>query len=210
MYQFGGGGENEANTPSLVAAVLPASSSARDTKLFSGGLRERGLQELENLDTEWGMNILASADSTSISFFSGRGWSASSCSLAESRSVRASTTGPKKVLRRLARLRLETLARTLLAMMLVYEVREGRGVKKSKRGGVKSNRRFQGPQWFFLSQFFFYRDRPIFSHPTSSLALLLAPSQCASLGTKQGLGDEKIEMYMRRLYIPDPVALHSA
>jgi hypothetical protein len=68
----------------------------------------------------------------------------------------------------------------------------------------------------FFYRNFFYRD----SHFAPSLViqphLLLAsrplPRSCAqcSLGAKQDLGDEKIEMYLRRFYIADPVALHSA
>jgi hypothetical protein len=47
------------------------------------------------------------------------GWEASSFNFADSLSVRASAAGPKTVARSLALLRLETLARTLFAMLIV-------------------------------------------------------------------------------------------
>ena len=55
------------------------------------------------------------------------GWEASSCNLADNLSVRASTTGPKTVARSFALLRLDTLARTLFAIILIRD-----GQKKIK------------------------------------------------------------------------------
>ena len=54
----------------------------------------------------------------------GFGWEASSCNLAESLSVRASTTGPKTVARSFALLRFWTLARTLFAILTKEEKKE--------------------------------------------------------------------------------------
>jgi hypothetical protein len=62
---------------------------------------------------------VVSSSMSDFSRLSGLGWEASSCSLAESLSVRASTAGPKTVARNFALLRFWTLARTLFAMLFI-------------------------------------------------------------------------------------------
>lgn len=59
----------------------------------------------------------AASNSMPFSCPRGFGWEASSCSFAESLSVRASTAGPKTVARSFALLRFETLALTLFAIL---------------------------------------------------------------------------------------------
>lgn len=100
----------------------------------------------------------------SISVFlgaSGLGCEAISCSFAASRSVRASTMGPNTFLRRAALLRLETLARTLFAIVnkIACVFQQGNSYVKSalKRSAVVF---WEGNcDEVVGSKLFFYRDR---------------------------------------------------
>lgn len=86
----------------------------------------------------------------------GLGCDAISCNLAASLSVRASTTGPNTFLRRLARLRLETLARTLFAMSKMKSLGSldrRREEKRKEKNGVRVREGsliVESPEFFFL------------------------------------------------------------